>query len=226
MPARVNFNDVCFLVLAHTSKTSFVGVGDEEQSLSCLTVAALRLPSVVLESLEALGLWTIGDVLSLPRESLVSRFGAILPQRLGQALGFIPETFICERLREPLSVFREWELPIEDRNTLAILCRRMLDELQSMAGRLSMGILDLEGELRSETGPVSIDIRLVEPTRDDRHLAQLVELQMERQRWTGGIIAIRWTAPNWGGQRERTALGLTTKPIREPHEHSTAWSSG
>ncbi len=184
--------------LAHTSKTSFVGVGDEEQALSCLTVAALRLPSVVLESLEALGLWTIGDVLSLPRESLVSRFGAILPQRLGQALGFIPETFICERLREPLSVFREWELPIEDRNTLALLCRRMLEELLSMAGRLSMGIQELEGELRSETGPISIDIRLVEPTRDDSHLAKLVELQLDRQRWTGGIIAIRWTAPKLG----------------------------
>ena len=67
-----------------------------------------------------------------------------------------------------------------------------------MAGRLSMGIQELEGELRTETGSVSINIRLVEPTRDDRHLAQLVELQLERQRWTGGIMAIRWTALKLG----------------------------
>ena len=75
--------------LAHTSRISLVNAGDEESALSGLSVAALRLPAVVLESLEALGLWTIGDVLRLPRESLASRFGAILPQRLGQALGLI-----------------------------------------------------------------------------------------------------------------------------------------
>jgi protein ImuB len=184
--------------LAHTSKTSLVAAGDEEPALSGLSVAALRLPSVVLESLEALGIWTIGDVLSLPRESLASRFGAILPQRLGQVLGFIPETFICERLKEPLTVFREWEVPIDDRNTLTLLCRRMLEELLSMAGRQGMGLQELEGELRAETGPISIEIRLVEPTQDDRHLAQLVELQLERQTWTGGIVAIRWTAHKLG----------------------------
>ena len=63
----------------------------------------------------------------LPRDSLISRFGAILPQRLGQALGLTPETFICERLKEPLSVFREWEVPVDDRNILgfcAALCSR------------------------------------------------------------------------------------------------------
>ena len=47
-----------------------------------------------LERLEALGLWTIGDVLRLPRETLASRFGVILPQRLDQALGLLPETFV------------------------------------------------------------------------------------------------------------------------------------
>ncbi len=167
--------------LAHTSRTSLVEAGDEEPALSKLPVAALRLPSAVLESLEALGLWTIGDLLGLPRESLASRFGAILPQRLGQALGFIPETFICERLREPFSVFREWDVPVDNRNMLVFLCRQMIEELLAMASRLGMGIQELKGELHAETGPVSIDIRLMEPTQDDRHLAQLVELQLERQ---------------------------------------------
>ena len=87
---------------------------------------------------------------------------------------------------------------IDDRNTLALLCRRMLEELLSMAGHLGMGLQELEGELRTETGVVSIEIRLVEPTQDDRHLAQLVELQLERRTWTGGIVAVRWTALELG----------------------------
>ncbi len=187
--------------LAHASIISLVAAGDEESVLSGLSVAALRLPPGVLEPLEALGLWTIGDLLRLPRDSLASRFGAILPQRLGQALGFYPETFICERLKEPLSVLREWEVPVDNRNALAFLCRQMLDELLSMAGRLGMGLQELEGELRTETGPLSIDIRLVEPTKDQRHLAQLVELQLERRLWPGGIVAVRWTAHKLGRVR-------------------------
>jgi protein ImuB len=184
--------------LAHTSKISLVNAGDEEPALSGLSVAALRLPVVVLESLEALGLWTIGDVLRLPRESLASRFGAILPQRLGQALGLFPETFVCERLKEPLSVLREWEVPVDDRNALAFLCRQMLGELLSMAGRFGMGLQELEGELKAESGPVLFDIRLVEPTQDERHLAQLIDLQLERRTWPGGIVAVRWTALKLG----------------------------
>ena len=85
--------------LAHTATISLVPAGDEEAALSGLPVAALRLPPDALERLEALGLRTIGDVLRLPRETLASRFGVILPQRLDQALGLLPETFVCERLQ-------------------------------------------------------------------------------------------------------------------------------
>ena len=101
--------------LAHTTALSLVPAGDEEKAISGLPVAALRLPAATLERLEALGLYTIGEVVELPRETLASRFGVILPRRLDQALGLLPETFVCERLKEPLTAFREWEVPIDDR---------------------------------------------------------------------------------------------------------------
>jgi protein ImuB len=184
--------------LAHTATDSLVAAGDEEAALSPLSVLALRLPPPVLERLEALGLWTIGDLLRLPRQTLASRFGTILPQRLDQMFGLLPETFICERLKEPLAVVREWEEPRDDRFALGILCRRMLRELLSQAGRHGMGIQELSGEIRTETDPVMIDIRLVEPTRDETHLAQLVELQLERHTWSGGVLAVRWSALRLG----------------------------
>ena len=162
--------------LAHTSTKSLVPAGDEELALSSLSVAALRLLPEALERLEALGLWTIGEVLRIPREALASRFGVMLPQRLDQALGLLPETFVCERLLEPLTTLREWEVPIDDRFALGLVCRQMLGELLSMAERHGMGLQELEGELRTETGHVTIEIRLVEPTRDERHLAQLAEI--------------------------------------------------
>jgi protein ImuB len=184
--------------LAHNREMSLVPEGDEQVALSGLPVAALRLPPASWGPLVALGLYTVGDVLGLPREALASRFGVILPKRLNQALGLSPETFVCERLKEPLTVSREWEVPIDDRLALTQLCGLMLRELLSKAGRLGMGLQELEGEARTETGPVAIGISLVEPTRDERHLMQLVELQLERRTWSGGVVALSWTALRLG----------------------------
>jgi protein ImuB len=184
--------------LAHAAKESLVAEGGEEAALSTLPVVALRLPSAVLEPLVALGLHTIGDVLTLPRETLSSRFGVILPRRISQALGQVAETFICERLKEPLSASREWEVPIDNREALALVCRQLIRQLLSMAGRFGLGLQELEGEIRTETAQVKIGISLVEPTGDERHLAQLVELQLERRAWSGGVVAVSWTALKLG----------------------------
>jgi protein ImuB len=184
--------------LAHARADRVVEPGNEENAVSGLPVWALRLPTDVLERLLELGLTTIDDVLRLPRETLACRFGVILPKRLDQILGRLHETFVCERLREPLVSCREWEILVDDRFTLALLNRDLLEELVSKAGSLGMGLHELEGELKTEEGPVAIEIRLVEPTRDVGHLLQLVELQWERRKWPGGVVAARWRALKLG----------------------------
>jgi protein ImuB len=197
--------------LAHTAAATVVLEGEEEAAVAGLPSMALRLPPTVLARLEALGLRTIRDILNLPRDTLASRFGTILPQRLDQMLGRLPETFLCERLKEPLTVVREWEVPVDDRTALVRLCRIMLKELLALADRhgAGAGLQELEGEFRTEndipgsgsretSGPILMTIRLVEPTRDERHLMQLIELHLERQTWSGGILAMRWSVLRLG----------------------------
>jgi protein ImuB len=184
--------------VAHAMKTAVVPAGGEAEALSGLPVMLLRLPMAVLERLDALGLWTIGDVLQLPRETLASRFGLILPERLDQALGQRPESFAGERLCEPLAVVRTWEVPLENRLDVAAICREMLRTLLSMGPRPGAGLQELEGELRTEADAVKLEIRLVEPSRDEHHLAQLVELHLERCTWSGGVIGIRWVVLRLG----------------------------
>lgn len=183
---------------AHSATATVVSAEEEVEAVSDLAVTLLRLPPTILERLEALGLRTIRDLRHLPRETLASRFDAILPQRLDQALGQRPELFVAERLREPLTVVREWDVPIEDRLTLAFLCRQMLQALLSAANHPGAGVQELEGELRTEMDTVKLKIRLVRPSRDEQHLAQLMELQLERCTWPGGIIAIRWVVVRLG----------------------------
>jgi protein ImuB len=184
--------------LAHTVTAAVVPAGEETAALSDLPVELLRLPTTVLERLQALGLRTVRDLLQLPRESLASRFDVILPQRLDQMFGRRPELFVAERLLEPLTVVREWDVPLEDRLTLSLICRQMLRTLLSVGNHPGAGFQELEGELRSETGAVKLVIRLVRPSRDEGHLAQLLELQLERCTWSGGVVAIRWTVVQLG----------------------------
>ena len=205
--------------LAHTTTAAVVAAGEETAALSELPVELLRLPTTVSERLDVLGLRTIGDLLRLPRETLSSRFDVILPQRLDQAFGERPESFVGERLREPLTVVREWDVPLEDRITVALICRQMLQELLSLTHHPGAGLQELEGELRTEAGVVNLEIRLVEPSRDERHLAQLVELQLERCTWSGGVVAIRWTVHRLGRlpqvQRDWFAEDVETDASRE-----------
>jgi protein ImuB len=198
--------------LAHSAVFSLVPAGGEASALSGLTVDTLRLPPTVLDRLHILGLRTIGDVLNLPRESLAARFGLLLPRRLDQALGLRPESFACERLRQPLCTAREWETPIDDRLGLVALCRQMLGELLSMADRQGMGLQELEGEFRTEGGPVTMALRLVRPTRDLEHLGKLLELQLERCAWSGGVSSARWAALRLGRIEDVQASWLEDDP--------------
>jgi protein ImuB len=184
--------------LARHKLASIIPSGDESLALANLSVNALRLPPETRDRLIELGLTTIGDVFRLPRETLVSRFGVSLPQRLDQALGVLPESFVCERLKEPLTAGREWEVPIDDRLALDRVCRQLLNQLLSKAETKGMGLVEVEADIVTESGTVKIEIRLVQPTRDETHLAQLAELQLERQTWSGGVVSVRWSALRLG----------------------------
>lgn len=188
--------------LARSSRSSVVPAGEAASALVDLPVESLRLPPAIVDRLRTLGLDTIGEILRLPRESLAARFGTLLPRRLDQALGLSSEPFVSERLVEPLCSYREWETPIADRLALVELCHRMLRELLAMADRHGMGLHELEGEIRTEGGPVTLAIRLSEPTREATHLEKLLELQLERQRWSGGVTSVRWTALRLGRVEE------------------------
>jgi protein ImuB len=184
--------------LARTAAAVAVPAGDEAAALSGLPVELLRLPAAVLERLDVLGLRTVGDLLRLPRETLPSRFGVILPQRLDQALGRLPELFVAERLREPLTALSELDAPLDDRLTLARVCRQMLQALLAVVGHPAAGLQELRGELRTEAGTVELTVGLVQPSRDEEHLARLVELQLERCAIPGGVVAVRWTVVQLG----------------------------
>ena len=134
----------------------------------------------------------------LPRETLASRFGVILPRRLDQALGLLPESFVVRAaqgaaLGRPRVGVADRRPPRPGSRLPADAARASVDGRSPRHGSPGIG-----GELQTEAGPVTIDLRLVEPTRDERHLAQLLELHLERRTWSGGVLAVRWAALRLG----------------------------
>ena len=62
-----------------------------------------------------------------------------------------------------------------------------------------MGLLELEGEIQTETDSITIEIRLVEPTR--RRTASRPSSSSSNwsdRAWSGGVIAVRWSALRLG----------------------------
>jgi len=86
--------------------------GDECAFLESLPLAALRLETRTIASLESVGLRSVGTVLAAPRAPLARRFGAMLLLRLDQALGEVEEVISPRLPVAPFSVERQLAEPI------------------------------------------------------------------------------------------------------------------
>lgn len=203
--------------VAHFSSTpALVPSGRERIAISRLPVAALRLPPQVLVRLQSVGLSSVLDILNLPAKELRARFGPHVGQRIQQALGEIPELLVTERLRAPLQAERSFESPLEDQFAVAQVHRDLLRELLRQAALHAAGLHELAGEFQTETGTVQMDLRLVEPTDDEKHLLELITLKWEQLPLTSGILRIVWTAARLAPLARRQARLFEDEEIHHP----------
>ncbi|HET6323259.1 MAG TPA: DNA polymerase Y family protein [Planctomycetaceae bacterium] len=162
--------------------------GRQAQALSRLPVEALRISSEVVEVLRALGLWTIGHLAALPRETLPSRFGPEILRRLDQACGHIPEPIVPERPEEPIEAAYGCEPPIESRAAIELILQRLLARVMKPLQLRNAGILQMDIELSvPKEEPTQFTVGLVRPSLDQKRLCELLRLQLERVRLKGRL---------------------------------------
>jgi protein ImuB len=171
--------------------------------LDPLPVEALRLPDDILRTLHELDLRTIGALRRLPRDTLPSRFGPILLQRLDQALGDAPELIVPEHPPEPFEVRQTFEFPLQDRRTVHAALHAAVIRLTEQLGARGLGVQRLKCELSHQPDAQARDVRhapslarragvpqhptphaftigLIHPTADPRRLLELLDLRLER----------------------------------------------
>jgi protein ImuB len=151
-----------------------IPLGEEQEAMAALPLAALRLGADVRTGLESVGLRTVASILDAPRAPLVRRFGTSLLRRLDQALGRLEEAVSPRLPAAPLSVERHLIEPVsrvEDIERLLLLLagslRQDLERRGEGARRLQLALFRVDGAVSR------IGIGTSRPLRDPALIARL-----------------------------------------------------
>ena len=151
-----------------------------ETEIEDLPIEALRLPVKTQQTLARLGLGYLRDLLLLPRAELRNVAGAILLQRLDQAMGRVSEVIRAIPSPHHFSVFWQTEHGLLQRESVEhVMQHQAADLCQSLKNR-SRGALYVVCRIQCQD---SVDlifrVGLFLPCADATHLQRLLKLQLE-----------------------------------------------
>jgi protein ImuB len=156
-----------------------------EPALAVLPVGVLSNSGGVHESLEAIGIRTLGELRALPRGGVARRFGQALLDDLDRALGRLPDP---RNFFVPPERFRACiELPAEvtQAEALAFAARRLIVQLAGFLAARSGGVRRFNLKLaHRDANPTEITVGLVAPSRDAEHFTLLLRERL-------GSLALR-----------------------------------
>jgi protein ImuB len=218
--ARAEGSYACGMHVSYQSVVPLDGIRD---ALEPLPIAALRIDTATIDALGEVGVTRVGELFSLPRSTLPSRFGPELLAQLDRAMGEAIETIEPIRPSIPVSVERQFDGPatqieaIEQtaHELLAALCKA-LHTRESGARRLTIELA------RSDLGPLVITITLSRASRDAAHLWPLLRPRLERADLGFGVEHVRLTA--W--PIERLAHTQITRWHNTQSDHRTEQELG
>lgn len=161
-----------------------------------LPVESLRIDESATKTLQSLGIESIGQLLSLPKTSLRSRFGPALLWRLDQLLGDAPEPLSFYESNQPLVAQWPFETAVRNGDVLESVLGRLLERLTQIlahrqCGALRVKILYFLDASRHEPSSKRIELRLFRPTTCPTELAELAALQIAELHFSHAVKTIR-----------------------------------
>lgn len=169
-------------------------------ALMPLPLALLGLAPEAIQSLEGLGIRTLGDCRSLPRDALARRFGQALPDTLDRAFGHLPDPRPLYAAPPVFSARLELPLPAQEAEALLFGAKRMLLELAGFLRARRQGVTRLRVTLHHEKHPPTDRVlRLSVPNRSPSHLLALLRERLHglelQQPATAMVLLGEETAP-------------------------------
>ena len=215
-PVQVGIADGTFAAVQAAYEDRIVPPGRSVDFLAELPVHRLGPP--LSEILPRFGLRTLGDFTSLPRRTVVTRWGEDAGRAHDMARG-VPLRFLVRAHDPPvIAVHRIFDPPLDRVDTASFIARVAAEELHEQLTRRGLGCLRLVVEVRDESGRIHARAwRRVDAVLPVFSVAAIVD----RVRWqlagwldsgnvSGGLAALRlvadevtravgWDVPLWDG---------------------------
>lgn len=183
--------------MAHYGNNMQIAAPKEQlNALQPLPPAALRLDDNLVQRLHKLGFYRIEQFIHIPRPTLRRRFGNLLIERIGQALGNIPECIVPveelqpyqERLTcmEPIKTATGIHIALE--KLLFQLCTRLAQEGKGIRSSIFKGYR-IDGDIQE------IRIGTSRASHSPPHLLRLFELHISSLRPNLGFELFVLEAP-------------------------------
>ena len=137
------------------------------EAIAPLPVAALDCDAYTLETLSAIGVRRIGDLLALPRDGAARRFGRHLLDRLDRALGALPEARAFHVPPPRFEAALELAAPVENAEALLFAAKRLLAQLAGTLAARCGAVQHFDLVLvHEDAAPTSVAIGFATPARD------------------------------------------------------------
>lgn len=157
-----------------------------------LPLFCLRWPPTVCESLERVGVSTLGDCLKLPRAGFAKRFGVGRLLELDRAVGRLPDP--REAWRSPERFVADFEMTEEqsDRDLLLAICDELLQTHERFLLKRQLGTQSLEFSFYHLKAPATeLGLGGADLSRSARHWSDLLRIRFEAVSIPEPVIAVR-----------------------------------
>jgi protein ImuB len=165
--------------IARFGQSLVIQPNQQTEALLSLPPAALRLEPETIEKLHKLGLRQIKDFISIPRSSLLRRFGNHTILRINQALGLEEEIIHPIQLIEPYQERLPCLEPIVTATGIEIALQRLLEALCRRLFKEQKGLRVARLKCYRVDGKIEqIEIATHSASRNVKHLFKLFEIKI------------------------------------------------
>ena len=194
------------ITAAPTAHAAYVlaGVSDGQAVLTAETLRRAlqrvplpksRLPTAAIDALPGMGIRTLGQLMSLPRDGLRRRFGAELLLALDRLTGEVPAGLEAYRPPDSFDLRVELSHEVENIGALIFPLRRMTGDLAAyLAGRdggVQRFVLRLE---HRDGGHTDVAVGLLAPEREAGMLFEVARGRLEQLQLSGPVVTLRLMA--------------------------------
>jgi protein ImuB len=176
-------------------KRVYIQHGSLMKALSPLPLEALRISPAETLSLVETGLQNLEDLFSLPFKDIGRRFGPLVFKRLNQILGRIEEPLRLLKLSKTITVKRQFETPISNKQTVSLWANYLIQDLfkKLQAIVMTAGSYELFFLLENDM-PITRNISLGLASGNFSHIASVIGTSIESLSFSHSVKMIKITA--------------------------------